>query len=76
MALIGRAVTEKKMFKNNGHVHAHNLGAGADQPLVSIVFKDIIYYFNSAIRACMFPLNYFVIFFQFKTHRRTNLILP
>ena len=33
--LIGRAVLEKKILENGGHVHLYNPGAGADNPLVS-----------------------------------------
>ena len=38
MALIGQAVSEKKMFENNGYVHVYSPRAGADNPLGSILF--------------------------------------
>ena len=31
-ALIGQAVSEKKMFENNGYVHVYSPGAGEDSP--------------------------------------------
>ena len=33
LALIGQAVSETKMFVNNGHIHVFCHGAGADNPL-------------------------------------------
>ena len=30
---IDQAVSEKKVFKNNGHLHVYSPGAGADNPL-------------------------------------------
>ena len=32
MALIGQAVSEKKMFDDNGYVHVYSPGTGADNP--------------------------------------------
>ena len=31
--LIGQAVSEEKMFENNGHMHVLSPGAGADNSL-------------------------------------------
>ena len=33
LALIGLAVSEKKMFQYYGHIHVFSPGAGADNPL-------------------------------------------
>ena len=33
LALIGQAVSEKKMFEYYGHTHVYSPGAGADNPL-------------------------------------------
>ena len=33
LALVGQAVSEKKMFENNSHIHVYSPGAGADNPL-------------------------------------------
>ena len=38
LALISQAVSDKKMFKNNGHVHVNSPGAGADTPLDSLFY--------------------------------------
>ena len=35
LALIGEAVSEKMMFKNNGHIHIYSPRAGVDNPLES-----------------------------------------
>ena len=32
LAKIGQAVSEKKMFENNGHIHVFSPGAGTDNP--------------------------------------------
>ena len=34
-----RAVSEEKIFENNGYVHIYSTGAGADNPLGSICFS-------------------------------------
>ena len=33
LALIGHAVSETKMFENNGHIHVFSPGAGAEDTL-------------------------------------------
>ena len=33
LPLIGQAVSEKKVFENNGHIHVYSPGAEADTPL-------------------------------------------
>ena len=33
LALIGQAVSQEKMFENNGHIHVYSPRAGADNPL-------------------------------------------
>ena len=38
LALIGRVVSEEKMFENNGYVHVYSPGEGADNPLGSNFF--------------------------------------
>ena len=40
MVLIGHAVS-KKRFENNAHVNVYNPGAGADNPMGHIYFKNI-----------------------------------
>ena len=39
--LIGRAISGKKMFENNGHIHVYSPGTGADNSLRSIFFRNI-----------------------------------
>ena len=41
LALIGRAVSERKLFENNGHVHVYSPGAGADNPIGSNFLQNI-----------------------------------
>ena len=36
--LIGQAVSDKKMFENNGHIHAYSPEAGTDNSLGSKLF--------------------------------------
>ena len=38
LALIGQAVSEKKMFENNGYVYVYSPRAGAVNPLRSKFF--------------------------------------
>ena len=38
--LIGQNVSEKKMFKNNGHIHVHSPWTGADNPLWSFYLNQ------------------------------------
>ena len=33
LALIGQALSQKKMFEINGHIHVYSPGEGADNPL-------------------------------------------
>ena len=40
--LICQAVSEKKMFENNDHIHVYSPGVGTDNPLGSIVFINSI----------------------------------
>ena len=37
--LIGQAVSEKKMFENNGHIHVFSPRAGADNTLWHLFLK-------------------------------------
>ena len=32
LTLIGQAVSEKRVFENNGHIHVYSPGSGADNP--------------------------------------------
>ena len=41
LALISHAVSEKKMFENNGHIHVYSPGAGADNHLGSKSFSKM-----------------------------------
>ena len=45
LALIGKVVSEKKMFGTNGHVHVYSPGAEADDPLVSF-FVVVVFFKN------------------------------
>ena len=36
--VIGQAISEKKMFDNNGYIHVYSPGIGADNPLGSNSF--------------------------------------
>ena len=38
----GQAVLEKKMFGNNGHIHAFSPWVGTDKPLGTIFFSNYI----------------------------------
>ena len=38
LALIGLAVSEKKMFEYYGHIHVYSPGAGADNPPAAKIF--------------------------------------
>ena len=42
MGLIGHAVSQKKMFENNGYVHVYSPGAGEDNPWGQIFFINSI----------------------------------
>ena len=39
MALIGKAVSVRKMFENGGHIHEYSPRAGAENPLGSFFFS-------------------------------------
>ena len=41
LALIGQAISEKKRFENNGHIHVYSPRAGSEAPLVIRFFKNI-----------------------------------
>ena len=58
-------ISEKKVFENNGHIHAYCPLAGADNPLGS--FKK-----NYKSSDMFYPINYFVTDFPFQTHRQPN----
>ena len=59
-------ISEKKVFENNGHIHAYCPLAGADNPLGHLKKK----HYKSSV---MFdPNNYFVTVFPFQTHRQPN----
>ena len=37
---FSQAVSEKKMFENNGYIHVYSPGTGVDNPLGSILFSQ------------------------------------
>ena len=43
LGLIGQAVSEKKMFENNGYVHVYSPGAGTDNPLGSFFSLTVLF---------------------------------
>ena len=42
MALFDQAVSEKKMFENNGYIHVYSPRTGADNPQRSMFFSNSI----------------------------------
>ena len=59
MAFFGKAVLEKRIFENGGHIHVYNHGSGADNPLCFMFSLS----------------NDFVTFFPIQTYMRPNLTL-
>ena len=55
LILVGQAVSEKKIFENNGHMHVYSPGAGADNHLGLIYFHYQYYSFNTVL-CCKFSL--------------------
>ena len=54
MSLIGQAVSQKKMFENNGHVHVYSPGEVPDNPVGSKCFqkhKSSYYFWSFASNA-------------------------
>ena len=54
---IGKVVSEKDMFENNGHIHVCSPWTGARQPIGIIVFLRIYYYSVNLLICCKFFSN-------------------
>ena len=66
----------EKLFENGDHIHVYSPGAGADNPLGSILFH-LQYHSINLVLCCKFsPLNNFVTVFPIQTYRQSNLTLP
>ena len=76
MALIGQAVSEKKMFENDDCCTAHVFSpwAGADNPVGYFVHKHN-YSVNLVLCSKFSPLNNFVTFSPIQMYRRPTLTL-
>ena len=57
LALIDHAVSEKKVFENNGHIHVNSPGTGADKHLGSKYFQKCKSFVNRVI-CCKFVFRF------------------
>ena len=69
MALISQAVSEQKMFDNNGYIHVYSPGTGAETPPgVKFFFTFSIIHAIVSFAASFPPLNDFVTVFPIQTY--------
>ena len=67
----------KKMFENNGHIHAFSHRAGVDNLLKSFVFLKILQYSVNVVICCkVYPLNDCLTVFPNKMQKQPNLTMP
>ena len=72
LALIGLAVSEKKMFQYYGHIHVYSPGAGADNPpMAQNIFLNINLMSICSFLASFLPFNYIFLFFPIPMHELT-----
>ena len=75
LALIGEAVSEKKLFEYYGHIHVYSLEAEADNLL------GINFYINiNLLSICLSPnfpeYNYILLIFHIQKNWQSKLTLP
>ena len=75
LALIGEAVSEKKLFEYYGHIHVYSLEAVVDNPL------GINFYININLPSiCLSPnfpqFNYILLIFHIQKNWQSKLTLP
>ena len=76
LALIGQAVSEKKIFEYHGYIHVYCPRVGADQPLRSKYFQNHTSSVDLSISFKFFPSNDILTIFPIQMHGRPMLTLP
>ena len=71
--MISQAVSEMKIFENNGHIHVYSPEI---TPVGYLFCKNIKHLSISSFVAIFFQLNDFVTGFPIQTLSRQNLTLP
>ena len=69
LALIGQAVSEEKMFGNNGYVHVYSPGVRVVNPWGQMFFINSIIQSIYSFAARFSPLNDFETVFPIQTYR-------
>ena len=76
MALIGQAVSEKKIFEYHCNIDVYCPGVGADRPLGSKFFQNHQSCVHLPIACKFFPTNDILTLFSIQMHERPMLTLP